>query len=267
MPNITQLLRFIMSRIGLPYLVSVKGLIVAITILGLWLLTFSCLLTFSVKLDQPLIILLILLAIIWQTFLYTGLFITAHEAMHGLVCPANTKLNRLVGILAISLYAFFSYDQFLHKHWLHHRHPASCIDPDFHNGQNTSLFAWYGHFLKGYWSWQSILTCVSVVVLVSYIFHISFFNIIFFWLIPLILSSLQLFYFGTFLPHRSPINTVVHNPVVSNTVLPETLHQINSTNLPVFLSFITCYHFGYHREHHENPNVPWWELPKLYKSI
>ncbi len=242
---------------GLLDIPSVKGLIVAITILGLWLLTLSCLLSFSIKLDRPFILLLILLAIFWQTFLYTGLFITAHEAMHGLVCPTNTKLNRLVGILAISLYAFFSYDQFLHKHWLHHRHPATCIDPDFHNGQNSSLFAWYGHFLIGYWSWQSVFTCVSVVVLVSYIFHISFFNIILFWLIPLILSSLQLFYFGTFLPHRPSVNHLTSEP----------LHQTNSTDLPVFLSFITCYHFGYHREHHENPQVPWWELPKLHNQF
>lgn len=239
---------------GLLYVRSVKGLIVAITILGLWLLTLSCLLGFSIQLDQPLIILLILLAIIWQTFLYTGLFITAHEAMHGLVCPAHPKLNRLFGILAISLYAFFSYDQFLHKHWLHHRYPASCIDPDFHNGQNTSLFAWYGHFLKGYWSWQSFLNTLSLVILVNYVFHISFLNIILFWLIPLILSSLQLFYFGTFLPHRPSFNSLTS----------ESLHQTNSTDLPVFLSFITCYHFGYHREHHEHPNVPWWELPKLH---
>jgi beta-carotene ketolase (CrtW type) len=247
---------------GLLYVRSVKGLIIAITILGLWLLTLSCLLGFSIQLDQPLILLLILLAIIWQTFLYTGLFITAHEAMHGLVCPAHPTLNRLVGILAISLYAFFSYDQFLQKHWLHHRYPASCIDPDFHNGQNTSLFAWYGHFLTGYWSWQSVFTCVSVVVLVSYIFHISFFNIILFWLIPLILSSLQLFYFGTFLPHRPSVNHLT-----SESLPQTTLHQTNSTDLPVFLSFITCYHFGYHREHHEHPQVPWWELPKLHNQF
>ncbi|MGL5508185.1 MAG: fatty acid desaturase, partial [Microcoleaceae cyanobacterium] len=132
--------------------------------------------------------------------------------------------------------------------------PASCIDPDFHNGQNTSLFAWYGHFLKGYWSWQSFLNTLSLVILVNYVFHISFLNIILFWLIPLILSSLQLFYFGTFLPHRPSFNSLTS----------ESLHQTNSTDLPVFLSFITCYHFGYHREHHEHPNVPWWELPKLH---
>lgn len=251
--------KFTMSQMELLYIPSAKGLMIATTILGLWLVTLSCLLSLPISLNQPLVILAILLAMIWQTFLYTGLFITAHEAMHGLVCPAHLKLNRLFGILAISLYAFFSYEQFLDKHWLHHRYPASCIDPDFHNGQNTGLLAWYGHFLKGYWSWQSVFTFLTVVILVSYVFQISFFNIVLFWLIPLILSSLQLFYFGTFLPHRSPANTVAFD-----TVLSEPLHQTNSTDLPVFLSFITCYHFGYHREHHEHPNVPWWELPKLH---
>jgi beta-carotene ketolase (CrtW type) len=63
-----------------------------------------------------------------------------------------------------------------------------------------------------------------------------------------------LFYFGTFLPHREP------EEGYSN------IHCAQSNSLPVFWSFITCYHFGYHQEHHEYPHVPWWHLPVIYKD-
>lgn len=32
------------------------------------------------------------------------------------------------------------------------------------------------------------------------------------------------------------------------------------------LSFLTCYYFGYHLEHHLYPNVPWWRLPERYAA-
>jgi beta-carotene ketolase (CrtW type) len=27
------------------------------------------------------------------------------------------------------------------------------------------------------------------------------------------------------------------------------------------VSLLTCFHFGYHHEHHDTPWVPWWKLP------
>ena len=32
----------------------------------------------------------------------------------------------------------------------------------------------------------------------------------------------------------------------------------NRRERPVWLSFLTCYHFGYHLEHHRYPWVLWW---------
>ncbi len=92
------------------YIAYSKGLIVATTILGLWCLTLSWLLGCEVKTIHPLAI---MLGILLQTFLDTGLFITAHEAMHGLVCPQNPRLNCSFGVLSISLYGLFSYDKLL----------------------------------------------------------------------------------------------------------------------------------------------------------
>jgi beta-carotene ketolase (CrtW type) len=64
------------------------------------------------------------------------------------------------------------------------------------------------------------------------------------------LSSFQLFTFGTWLPHR-------------NLKIPfADWHRARSNDYPAWLSFLTCYHFGYHWEHHEWPFVPWWKLPR-----
>ncbi|HEY9845933.1 MAG TPA: fatty acid desaturase, partial [Candidatus Caenarcaniphilales bacterium] len=79
-------------------------------------------------------------------------------------------------------------------------------------------------------------------------------NLTLFWVVPSILSSVQLFYFGTFLPHQEPQAGYIEP------------HRAQSTPLPVFWSFITCYHFGYHQEHHEYPHVPWWQLPAVYQA-
>ena len=64
---------------------------------------------------------------------------------------------------------------------------------------------------------------------------------------------MQLFYFGTFLPHSEPEGGYSEP------------HRAKSTSYPVWLSFITCYHFGYHEEHHEYPHVCWWQLPEIYQ--
>ncbi len=233
------------------YIDHSKGLIVATTILGLWCVTLCFLLSCEVKTADPLEI---IFGILLQTFLDTGLFITAHEAMHGLVCPKNPRLNRSFGVLAISLYGLFAYDKLFTKHCLHHRYPASFNDPDFHNGKDTGWCAWYLHFLKGYWNWRQFSCSLGIMILLGYILHLAPVKLGLFWGLPLSLSSLQLFHFGTFLPHLQPPGGY------------DNFHRANSTKLPVFCSFVTCYHFGYHREHHEHPDVPWWELPQLHSK-
>lgn len=195
----------------------------------------------------------VLAAILWQTFLYTGLFITAHDAMHGSVYPNHPKINHAMGTIALWLYGFFSYKTLIKKHYLHHRYPASKDDPDFHDDQHQNFFLWYFTFIKNYLTWGQFWGF-------SFIFHSAYFllkvpvnNLILFWIIPCILSSLQLFYFGTFLPHKEPQNGY------------QEPHRAQSNSLPTVLSFLTCYHFGYHEEHHQYPQVPWWRLPAIRK--
>lgn len=240
-------------RVGKKYVCDnslVYGVLIAGFIISLWAISIVCLLSINLA-ELP--SWLIFLAMLWQTFLYTGLFITAHDAMHGSVFPQNQKVNSFVGRFAVTAYGLFSYRKLLQKHWLHHKHPDSELDPDFHNGINKNPLAWYFHFMKGYWDWRQIIGLSLIYNLAKSALQVPESNLILFWVIPPLLSSVQLFYFGTFLTHKEPEGGHT-NP-----------HRTQTNPLPIIWSFITCYHFGYHEEHHEYPCIPWWQLPAVHK--
>jgi len=227
------------------------GILIAFSIIGIWASSLFLLLSLDISNTH---ILILLPAIFWQTFLYTGLFITAHDAMHGVIFPQSYKINNFIGSLALFIYGLLSYKKLVKKHWLHHQNPASELDPDFHNGKRKNFFAWYIHFMKGYWSWTQIIGLMIIFNVVQYVLPVASDNLLFFWVIPPILSCVQLFYFGTFLPHQEPPAGYIN------------AHRAQTSPRATFWSFITCYHFGYHEEHHEYPRAPWWKLPAIYKS-
>lgn len=227
---------------------SIKGLAIALSIISLWAIS----LVFLLALDLSQIpILFSGVALLLQTFLYTGLFITAHDAIHGVVYPKHPKVNNFIGTLVLLLYGLFSYEELAKKHWLHHRFPCSKLDPDFHDLKHKDFFSWYLYFMKNYWSWTRLMGLALIFSLLHFALQIPIANIALFWIIPAILSSVQLFYFGTFLTHREPAGGYTNS------------HGAKSTPFPVFWSFITCYHFGYHEEHHQYPKTPWWKLPSV----
>lgn len=228
------------------------GLLVALSIFMVWAISLALLLQASLDKWPNLTF---GLAIAWQSFVYTGLFITAHDAMHGSVCPDNLKINHLVGAVAVRIYALFSYEKLLKKHWQHHRHPASDQDPDFHNGKHKNILAWYLNFMKNYVSWKQVVSLISLYYAIHWGLGLAEKNMFYFWIVPSFISSLQLFFFGTFLPHREPQEGY------------DSPHRAKTYPLPVPLSFLSCYHFGYHHEHHEYPNVPWWQLPQVHKRL
>jgi beta-carotene ketolase (CrtW type) len=106
--------------------------------------------------------------------------------------------------------------------------------------------------MKGYWSWGQIIISMIIYNVVHKTLHIPEENLNYFWVIPSLLSSLQLFYFGSFLPHQEPEGGYSEP------------HRAQTISRPVWWSFISCYHFGYHEEHHEYPHVAWWKLPEIY---
>jgi beta-carotene/zeaxanthin 4-ketolase len=229
---------------------SRHGLLVAGLILTTWASSLIGLLNTTPSHHQPF---WLVVAMSWQTFLYAGLFVTAHDAMHGAVTPQHPRLNRFIGTVVLLLYGLFSYKQLFKTHWQHHHHPATDLDPDFHNGQHKNPFAWYLVFLQRYWSWRRLLALIASFHAMHLLLQVPESNLVMFWIVPSVLSSVQLFYFGTYLPHREPAGGY------------QNVFRAQSAHRPLLLSLLACYHFGYHYEHHAYPQVPWWQLPAIAK--
>jgi beta-carotene/zeaxanthin 4-ketolase len=224
---------------------------IAAAIMGVWALSLWNCLQIQIGTLHPLGLLCL---IGWQTWIYTGLFITAHDAMHGSIHPWH-QVNRAIGQLCLWLYAGFDYSLLASKHHLHHQYPASDRDPDFHDG-TPNFWNWYAHFVCEHFSWGQALNLVlmfcSYAIVCQYALYPPLLwripNLLLFWVVPSLLSSLQLFYFGTFLPHREPPDGY-RNP-----------HRAQTIARSQWWSLMSCYHFGYHYEHHESPQIPWWQL-------
>ncbi|MDO6439847.1 fatty acid desaturase [Cyclobacterium sp. 1_MG-2023] len=218
-----------------------KGVIIAFLIILLWGTSLMFLLHYPINYSSP----ILYLGILVQTHLYTGLFITAHDAMHGVVSK-HKKLNHFIGWLAAILFSFNFYWRLFPNHHKHHQHVATEEDPDFHTSDN--FIFWYLSFILNYLTiWQFLLMAITFNLL-QLIFPVT--NLILFWMLPAILSTFQLFYFGTFLPHRGKHSNKHHSGTLKKNHV---------------WAFISCYFFGYHFEHHEFPNAPWWRLWKTKK--
>jgi beta-carotene/zeaxanthin 4-ketolase len=194
------------------------------------------------------------LVLLWQAFLYSGLFVTAHDAMHGVVFPLDRRINDRIGTILLGLYGLFSYPELLKRHTQHHQFPATSADPDYCVGQPSNLWVWYGSFIARYWSWKRFAALVLSFHLMHRFGGVLEFNLVWGWVYPSILSSFHLFFFGTYLPHRKPAIGYTNR------------HCATTSPRPFLLSLLACYHFGYHHEHHEYPDVPWWQLPKVYRQ-
>ncbi|GAB2705035.1 fatty acid desaturase [Mucilaginibacter koreensis] len=218
--------------------VSNAGILVALLVIGCWVTSTLLLMQWQVNWRNPLLYLFMLL----QMHLYTGLFITAHDAMHGTVA-SNPKVNTLIGCVTTFLYAAFWYPKLYTKHHKHHSHVHSDDDPDYHHG---NFVTWYFTFIRNYLSiWQVIFMAALFNILMIWIPQP---NLILFWVVPSLLSTLQLFYFGTYQPHKGEHE----NP-----------HHSRTQSKNHVFAFLSCYFFGYHYEHHASPGTPWWKLWRM----
>ncbi|MBD2329746.1 fatty acid desaturase [Alkalinema sp. FACHB-956] len=223
-----------------------RGVLVASGVLGIWAISTTVLLSLD---WEQIPWSLRGLGFLWQMFLYTGLFVTAHDAMHGSIAPHNRQLNNCIGQVALFCYAMFPFKKMAEMHHLHHAIPARSGDPDYHNGRWSNFFGWYAQFMVNYWSWMRLVLLIGSFHALHQVLQIAEANLTWFWVVPSVASSFQLFFFGTFLPHREPKEGYQNDC------------HARSTPLSEFWSFITCYHFGYHEEHHEMPHLAWWQLP------
>ena len=224
--------------------------------------------------------------ILGRTMLQTGLFVIAHDAIHGSLFPPNPRLNRELGIITLWFYAGLSYARCCHNHHQHHANPGQEIDPDFWgNDRFEARFlqrlgnsvVWYCKFIGNYLSLQQLISLglISTLWIIFMPLSVRVYDfilsshltdyfiwssvqlkaIVLFYILPLILSSFQLFLFGTYLPHQV------------NPKLEMLTHHSYSLDYPEWLSFLTCYHFGYHWEHHEYPHLPWYKLPQVHLRL
>jgi beta-carotene/zeaxanthin 4-ketolase len=180
-------------------------------------------------------------------WLDVGLFILAHDAMHGSLAPAWPRLGHAVGRLCLLLYAGFPMRQFAAGHVLHHRHPGTADDPDFGN-EGRGYWRWYGRFIGRYLGLRELagLVLITGMLLMA---GAPLANVLCCWALPSALSSLQLFTFGTWLPHRQG-----GAPFADH-------HRARSHGWGWWWSLLSCFHFGHHHEHHLRPELPWWRLP------
>lgn len=233
-------------RLALPGLALAAGVILGwlgLHVYGVFYIDFE---------SSPLWHALIMMALL--CWLYVGLFIVAHDCMHGSLAPGQTWLNRWIGQLCVMLYAGFSYDALLRNHMLHHRESGTAGDPDFADGQTLGFAAWYGKFMFEYLNLRMLAVMAAQSAFYFVLLRAHPLNGVVFWIVPAILSSVQLFFFGTYLPHRPDAKGFADR------------HNARSNDYPAWLSLITCFHFGYHHEHHLRPGEPWWRLPAVRRS-
>jgi len=193
-----------------------------------------------------------------QCWLSVGVFIVSHDAMHGTLVPGKPRLNGAIGAVLLALYAGFGWKHLRDAHFAHHKLAGRAGDPDFDEHHPQQFLPWYATFFRRYFGWGSILYVHSVVGLYWLVAGIPMVQIVLLYGLPALGSSLQLFYFGTFRPHR-------HLPGKPAEPAPggrfSDHHNTRSEDFGTLASLATCFHFGYHLEHHRRPDVPWWALP------
>jgi beta-carotene/zeaxanthin 4-ketolase len=182
-------------------------------------------------------------------WLNVGLFIIAHDAMHGSLVPRAPAANRWAGRIALALYAGFSFDRLLPKHHDHHKYAGTARDPDYHDAPDHRFWPWYATFFRRYFGLRELAILSALSAFYLYVLGAPLANLLLFWALPAILSSFQLFLFGTYLPHRRGDADFADR------------HRARSNDYAPLASLLTCFHFGYHHEHHLAPHLPWWRLP------
>jgi beta-carotene ketolase (CrtW type) len=193
-----------------------------------------------------------------QCWLSVGVFIVCHDAMHGSLMPGRPRANSVIGAVLLALYAGFAWKQLRDAHFAHHKLSGRAGDPDFDEHHPDNFWRWYGTFFRRYFGWRSLLFVHTVVGIYWLVLDVPMAQIVLLYGLPALASSLQLFYFGTFRPHRHLSG--------DDTAAFADRHNTRSDDFGALASLASCFHFGYHLEHHRRPDVPWWALPRARRA-
>ena len=231
---------------------SLIGLGLAALIFGVWLLVHAWAM-FVLRIDAtnwfvvPPVFAL-------QCWLSVGMFIVAHDAMHGSLVPSNPRAGQVIGAVLLFLYAGFGWRRMRDAHFDHHRHAGTDRDPDYNAANPHDFWPWYRLFLIRYFGPLSMAWVWTVVLTYYFLLDVPPANIALLYGFPAIASSLQLFYFGTYRPHRSDDAGFADH------------HRARTNSFGTLASLFSCFHFGYHHEHHLSPGTPWWGLPARHRD-
>ncbi len=221
------------------------GILIATSLILLWgVHLFYILLYVEASLSNPWMYAHILL----QAYFYTGLFITGHDAMHGNISKLRV-VNSFFGYLSGFLFAGMYYPRLRKNHGKHHRYAATEGDPDFYEG-SQNFWKWWAVFMYRYVTVAQLVVMAIFYNLLLLIPGVDDLTALLYWALPAILGTLQLFWVGVYWPHRLP-HTAEMGP-----------HKARTQAKNHAWAMLSCYFFGYHREHHINPRIPWWQLYK-----
>jgi len=224
---------------------------ISAAVIAAWVGSAACLLTPAAPLPAAPATFALLL---FRTWLQTGLFIVAHDALHGSAAPNGRRLNDALGAAALALYAFFTLRDLRAAHEAHHAAPRSDADPDGPGDAGEGFARWYARFVRRYVTPGQVLAMALLFNVARYALGASEPRLLAFWVAPALLSSLQLFCFGTWLPHRTPPRGFAD------------ALRATSARWGAVPSLLASFHFGYHWEHHAWPSVPWWRLPAARRA-
>ncbi|MBT6276998.1 MAG: beta-carotene ketolase, partial [Chromatiales bacterium] len=125
---------------------TIIGVTLALCVIACWVTTHITALFLGTTPTGMAAVMLVLL----QCWLNVGLFIIAHDCMHGSLAPGWLRFNTGVGTLCLYLYAGFSYAKLCPEHYRHHANPGTADDPDFCVTHSTQVIPWYISFVRYY---------------------------------------------------------------------------------------------------------------------
>jgi beta-carotene ketolase (CrtW type) len=241
-----------------------------------------------------------------------GLFVTAHDAMHGAVCGRRWRqLNDWLGASCITCYAFFSYTKLHEEHWRHHHWtgrtkmaaelaaqrqrrgnevgggkkgaaataaeknlkqqqdhadpPLLRYDPDYHTG-NPRLLPWFASFMAHYSSPGQYARIAAATAFLLWL-GAPYLNLCLFMCGAAVLAAFQLFYWGTYRPHRPDAAALKAHARAGDAAAAEMpWRRSRSAPWPNPVLFLQAYFFNLHYHHHRWPYCPWWDLPRLRRE-
>ena len=206
-----------------------------------------------------------------------GLFIVAHDCVHNCLSPESPALQRAVGAVCLGAFGGISYDTLRRTHLAHHAASGDGADPDMPCGPRGSFVRWFLGFLAAY-STPVTRVFVPAVGGAMLLAGAAPARVLLHWALPLLLSALQMFYFATYLPHRSEAHTsLAKRPRTRSARVPRCLGcwprgaappppplRAVARALDLAVSLAACWHNGtYHAEHHAEPRVPFWRMPSF----